>query len=376
MPPNGAIAVVGATGAVGREALLLLNARGIPCSRLRALASVRSVCTSLPYGAEELPVLELSASTLAGCALAIFAADAETAREFAPIAVAGGAFVVDNSSAFRLSPDVPLVVPEVNGEEIRGHRLVANPNCTTIILLTALEPLRRAFGVEAIDVATYQAVSGAGLAGMEELLDQTRSACGEPGDEPGDGKAAGAAASRGRRVFSEPCAFNVFSHDSAVDPGTGVNGEERKVIDEARKIWRDAGVRITPTCVRVPVLRAHTEAITVTLREPASEAQVRGALASGAGLEIVDDRLGNAFPTPRKASERDVVLVGRLRPDPGEPVGRDGRARRWCLLACGDQLRKGAALNAIQIAELAGALAPEPAVSVVSRRSESARALA
>ncbi|HZW09448.1 MAG TPA: Asd/ArgC dimerization domain-containing protein, partial [Phycisphaerales bacterium] len=312
-----------------------------------------------------------------GCSLAIFAADAATAREFCPLAVRAGAFVVDNSSAFRMDPDVPLIVPEVNGAawrrggpgrapsepgrpaaNSRAHgsgdamarpgapgRLVANPNCTTIILLVAIEPLRRAFGIEAIDVATYQAVSGAGLAGMEELLEQTRS-CLTPHGAPGGGP----------RVFAEPCAFNVFSHDSAVDPASGVNGEERKVIDETRKIWADPAVRVTPTCVRVPVLRAHTEAITVTLRRPASEAEVREALSSGQGLEIIDDRAANRFPTPRKAGERDPVLVGRIRPDPGEPPEAGGRSRRWCLLACADQLRKGAALNAVQIAEFAGAL--------------------
>jgi aspartate-semialdehyde dehydrogenase len=377
MPPEGDIVVVGATGAVGREVLVLLEARGISPSRVRPLASARSAGARLPYGGTEVLVRELSAESFAGCSLAIFAADASTAREFCSVAVRSGAFVVDNSSAFRMDPEVPLVVPEVNGDawwhgcpsrapfdlapvaptqrsprdgQARlgqpGH-LVANPNCTTIILLVAIEPLRREFGVEAIDVATYQAVSGAGLAGMEELLDQTRASF-----------APDAASGANPRVFVEPCAFNVFSHDSAVDAATGLNGEERKVIDETRKIWNDPAVRVTPTCVRVPVLRAHTEAITVTLRRPASEAEVREALARAEGVEIIDDRAANRFPTPRKASERDPVLVGRIRPDPGEPLDSDGRARRWCLLACGDQLRKGAALNAIQIAELAGPLAP------------------
>ncbi|MBK7406451.1 MAG: hypothetical protein IPJ41_18110 [Phycisphaerales bacterium] len=199
--------------------------------------------------------------------------------------------------------------------------------------------------MDAIDVATYQAVSGAGLAGMEELIEQTRAEFLAP-----------AADARPTRVFAEPCAFNVFSHDSAVEPASGVNGEERKVIEETRKMWRAPRIRVTPTCVRVPVLRAHTEAITVTLSRPATEAEVRDALARGEGIEIVDDRAGNAFPTPRKASGRPV-LVGRVRPDPGESPDEAGRSARWCLLACGDQLRKGAALNAIQIAERAGALA-------------------
>jgi aspartate-semialdehyde dehydrogenase len=371
--PGPCIAVVGATGAVGREVLTLLSARGLAPHRVRALASARSAGTAIPFGDTPLLVGELTADAFRGCAGAIFAADAQTARDFAPGAVDAGCLVVDNSSAFRLHPEVPLVVPEVNGELIgrqsprwlgapshhnagqsRG-RLIANPNCTTIILLTALEPLRRAFGVRAIDVATYQAVSGAGLAAIDELHEQTRDALHpatvRPGSPNGEPKP---------RVFAEPCAFNIFSHDSAVDPDSGVNGEERKVIDEARKIWNQPDLRVTPTCVRVPVVRAHTEAITVTLDTPATEAAVREALAGGAGIEIVDDRAANSFPTPRKATERDPVLVGRIRPDPGERPDEHGRRRRWCLLACGDQLRKGAALNAIQIAELAGVLQPGP----------------
>lgn len=358
MPPEPTIAVVGATGAVGREALSLLAARGVPAAGVRALASARSAGAAVPYGATEVRAAELHPRAFEACSLAVFAADAQTAREFAPLALHEGALVVDNSSAFRLRPDVPLVVPEVNGRLAAeaaasgGGRLVANPNCTTIILLVALEPLRRAFGIEAIDVVTYQAVSGAGLAGMEELLDQTRASF-----------ASDAQPRNGPGVFPEPCAFNVFSHDSAVDHDTGVNGEERKVIDETRKIWGDPAIRITPTCVRVPVLRAHTEAVTVTLSAPVSELEVHQALAAGEGLELVDDRAANRFPTPRKASGRDPVLVGRIRPDPGEPADARARRRRWCLLVCGDQLRKGAALNAIQIAEAAGVLAEAPAAA-------------
>ena len=344
-PAAGCVAVVGATGAVGREVLHLLAARGVPGGRVRAIASARSAGTRAPYGPTSVEVSGLDEDSFAGCSLAIFAADAVTARRFAPIAVGAGATVIDNSSAFRLEPDVPLLVPEVerveSGPPPRG--VIANPNCTTIILVTALEPLRRAFGVEAIDVATYQAVSGAGLAAIDELLADTRASL-DPPDEPSP------AAGR-PRVFAEPAAFNVFSHDSPVDARSGINGEEQKVIDETRKIWGDPTLRITPTCVRVPVLRAHTEAITVTLASAASEAEVREALARGVGVQIVDDRTANRFPTPRKASGHGPVLVGRLRPDPGEVSDAGGRNRRWCLLACGDQLLKGAALNAVQIAE-------------------------
>lgn len=356
--PQGCIAVAGATGAVGREVLDLLAARRVPAAQIRALASRRSAGATLPYGAGRIDIAELDGSSLHGCSLAIFAADAATSLRYAPLAATAGALVIDNSSAFRLDPDVPLVVPEVaqgpaKNAWLTPRRIIANPNCTTIILVTALEPIRRAFGIDAVDVTTYQAVSGAGIAAIDELLTDTRACL--AGDTPQDTTST----NRPRSVFPEPPAFNIFSHDSAIDPGTGVNGEEQKVIDEARKIWDAPGLRVTPTCVRVPVLRAHTEAITVTLTQPATEHEVRRALAGGTGIAIIDDRAGNRFPTPRKATGGDHVLVGRLRPDPGEAPDAQGRHRRWCLLACGDQLRKGAALNAIQIAERLGLL-PEP----------------
>lgn len=354
------IAVVGATGAVGREVLGILADRGVHPERVRALASARSVGVTIPYGTTDIRVRTLDERAFNGCALAIFTAGNAISRTGAPIATAAGAVVIDNSSAFRLDPDVPLIVPEVNGAELSAvlphHRtVIANPNCTTIILVTALEPLRRAFGIEAVDVATYQAVSGAGLAAIDELLSDTREAL-APTNQPHEYR---------QRVFAEPCAFNVFSHDSHVDPRTGVNGEERKVIDEVRKIWSDPTLRVTPTCVRVPVLRAHTEAITVTLEESATEEDVRDALVSGEGFTLLDDRAGNRFPTPRNATGRDEILIGRVRPDPGEVPDAQGRHRRWCLLVCGDQLRKGAALNAVQIADILGLL-PTPTGSVVT----------
>lgn len=353
---EGLIAIVGATGAVGREALAILAERGVPASRVRALASERSHGLRVRYGETEIGVATLGERSFEGVATAVFAADAETARRFAPVALRAGAFVVDNSSAFRADPGVPLVIPEINGRLVTPDaRLVANPNCSTTLLLLALEPLRRAFGVDAIDVATYQAVSGAGLAGIDALIRESRDALSvleREGAEIG-WTLAGAGGAGG--VFAEPCAFNVFSHDSPVDAETGVNGEERKMIDETRRIWDDPAIRVTPTCVRVPALRAHTQAITVTLARPASEGGVLDALTGGHGLEIVDDRGANAFPTPRKAAGRGEVLVGRVRPDPGEPPGPGGTHRRWCLLASGDQLRKGAALNALQIAGLARA---------------------
>lgn len=336
------VAVVGATGAVGREALAILNERGVARERIIALASERSAGTKLGYGAGEIPVIALDEGSAARAfqraEVAIFCADAETARRFAPVAVERGAFVVDNSSAFRMDPGVPLVVPEVNGALLdAGAEVVANPNCSTILLLVAIEPLRRRFGVRSIVVSTYQAVSGAGMAAIDELRTQTT------------GVLAGRAASP--KVFREPCAFNVFSHDSAIDPATGLNVEEKKLIDETRKIWGDSRVAITPTCVRVPVERAHSESVVVELREPAREDEVRLALGSAAGVSIVDDRASNAFPTPLKASGIDDVLVGRIRPDPSAGFDGRGRCARWCLWLSGDQIRKGAALNAVQIAE-------------------------
>jgi aspartate-semialdehyde dehydrogenase len=271
-------------------------------------------------------------------------ASAEVSRDIAPIARAAGALVIDNSSAFRLQASVPLVVPEINSERLPRSAqgaLIANPNCSTIILLTALEPLRRKFGIRSIQVSTYQAVSGAGQRGMDELLKQV--------NDFAQGKTSSPVA------FAEPCLFNVFSHDSEVDEQTGLNGEEQKIIDESRKIWSDPALAITPTCVRVPVLRAHTQAISIELQEPATYRELQDAWASSAAVRVIDNRAANKFPTPLQATGSDAVLVGRLRADhaglsdPSRP--HPSRTTRWSLLACGDQLRKGAALNAVQIAE-------------------------
>lgn len=335
------IAVAGATGAVGREVLAILEARGVEPSRIRALASAKSAGTFLAYAGSRLSVESLGAGSFEGVGLAVFATPSGISRCFVPEALAAGAAVVDNSSAFRHEAGVPLVIPEVNAAELAGldpsRRLVANPNCSTIILLVALEPLRRAFGVSRIDVTTYQAVSGAGAAGIDELLEQTRSTLAGTEVTP--------------RVFNEPCAFNVFSHNSGVDVESGLNGEESKIIKETRRIWNDASVEICPTCVRVPTVRAHAEAVTVTLKRPATEAQVREAFGGALGVRVIDDRAANSFPTSQKASGQDDVLVGRVRRDPSQ-TGSSALETRFCLFISGDQLRKGAALNALQIADL------------------------
>lgn len=326
MPGEGwpLVAVVGATGAVGREALAILAGRGHPADRVIALASARSAGQRLAYGDTEVEVVALGEG-FPKCDAALFCASAEIARSHARLAVDAGALVVDNSSAFRMDPAVPLVVPEINGHTIGGARLIANPNCSTIILLTALNPLRERFGVERVVVSTYQAVSGAGIEAVEELKAQARDVL--------DGKPAEC------RVFTRQCAFNVFSHESAVDPATGLNGEEAKMIAESRRIWGD-NFELIPTCVRVPVVRAHTQSAVVTLGRDATEAAVLEALATGAGLRVVEDRARNEFPTPLAATGGDDVLVGRVRRFGERTVG---------LLIAGDQLRKGAAGNAVQV---------------------------
>jgi len=335
------IAVAGATGAVGREILTILESRGVEASRIRALASARSAGTFLSYAGSRLAVDALTPQSFRGCDLALFATPSSISRGFAPEALAAGATVVDNSSAFRHEPGVPLVIPEVNPEALQdlraGSRLVANPNCSTILLLVALEPLRRAFGIRRVDVTTYQAVSGAGAAGIDELVAQTRENLAGVDLPP--------------KVFHEPCAFNVFSHNSGVDIATGLNGEETKIIRETQRIWNDDAVEICPTCVRVPAIRAHAEAVTITLKKPATEAQVREAFHGASGVRLVDDRASNNFPTSRKATGIDDVLVGRLRRDPSQ-AGSSTLGTRFCLFLSGDQIRKGAALNAIQIADL------------------------
>ncbi|MBX3357888.1 MAG: aspartate-semialdehyde dehydrogenase [Phycisphaeraceae bacterium] len=338
--PN--IAIVGATGAVGREMLTVLEQRQFPHAALTLLASERSAGVAIDYRAKPHtvePLSERSFDSMRPGDIALFSAGSSISKKFGPIAADRGVVVIDNSSAFRMDPGVPLLVPEVNPDALGpGYRIIANPNCSAIILLVALTPLRRAFGIDRIVVSTYQAASGAGAKAMDELLSQSREALAGRPVLPG-------AHSGG--VFHEPYAFNLFSHNAAVDPSTGLNGEEQKMVDESRKIWNDPALRLAPTCIRVPVLRAHAQAINLTLRTPTTETHLRDALARGAGVQIVDDRSNNLFPTPLKASGKDNVLVGRIRPDPTQDRGRG-----WDLFIAGDQLRKGAALNAVQIAEI------------------------
>ncbi|MFK7885186.1 MAG: aspartate-semialdehyde dehydrogenase [Phycisphaerales bacterium] len=320
------VAIVGATGAVGREALAVLAGRGHPADRVIPLASARSAGEVIEYGSESVKVRELPAIGFPACDVAIFCATAGIAQDAGPRAVASGALVIDNSSAFRMDPSVPLVVPEINADSIGQARLIANPNCSTIILLTALNPIRKKFGVSRVVVSTYQAVSGAGIEAVRELESQTRDVL--------DGKPALP------KVLPQACAFNVFSHESTIDEATGFNGEEAKMIAESGRIWAGEPFELIPTCVRVPVMRAHTQSAMVTLASPATEAELLETLEGAPGVTVVEDRASNRFPTPLQATGGEGVLAGRIRCFSPTECG---------VLIAGDQLRKGAALNAIQI---------------------------
>lgn len=327
------IAVIGATGAVGAEMIKCLEQRNFPVSTLKPLASPRSAGKSIKFRGRDVRVEAISDEAFAGVDFALFAASSGVSREFAPIAIKAGAIVVDNSSAFRLDEHVPLVVPEVNPEALTRHEgLIANPNCTAALMVMALKPLHQIAPVVRVIASTYQAASGAGAAAMEELEESTRAFLNGQTYEP--------------KVLPHPYAFNLFSHNAAVDPVTGYNGEEDKVMKEVRKIMGLPDVRIGITCVRVPVLRAHAEALTVEFAAPISVAQARTALDAFPGVRLVDDREKNYFPMPVDASGGDDVLVGRVREDLSDPTGKS-----LALFLSGDQLLKGAALNAVQIAE-------------------------
>ena len=327
------VAVVGATGAVGIELMRCLEQRRFPLSRLRLFASPRSAGKRLPFAGGDLEVEPLSAAGLAGTDIALFSAGGATSREFAPVAVAHGAVVVDNSSAFRMDPAVPLVVPEINAEAIRGHRgIIANPNCAAIIAITPLWPIHRQNRIRRLIISTYQAASGAGAAAMEELREATRAHL--------EGR------EYQQRVLPHPYAFNLFSHNTKVDPATGYNDEETKVINETRKIFGDPDIRVSATCVRVPVLRAHAVSVNFECERPIAPEEARAILAGAPGVRLVDDVERNHFPMPIDASGQDDILVGRIRRDASDPSGRS-----IALFAVGDQLLKGAALNAVQIAE-------------------------
>jgi aspartate-semialdehyde dehydrogenase len=328
------VAIVGATGAVGVELLRCLEQRRFPLRELRVFASSRSAGRQLEFRGAPLTVRELGEDSFAGVDIALFSAGGATSRSFAPLAVRAGATVIDNSSAFRMDADVPLVVPEINAHTVRTHRgIVANPNCSAIISITPLWPVHRANRIVRLMLATYQAASGAGAAAMQELRESTRAYLEGRDYAP--------------RVLPHPYAFNLFSHNTRIDPTSGYNEEETKVMQETRKIFGDSAMRISATCVRVPVLRAHAVAVSFECERPITPAEVRERLVAAAGVKLVDDAERNYFPMPSDASGQDAILVGRIRQDVSDPSGRS-----ISLFVAGDQLLKGAALNAVQIAEI------------------------
>jgi aspartate-semialdehyde dehydrogenase len=330
---NPTVAIVGATGAVGSELIGCLEQRNFPLSTLRLFASARSAGRALLFRGQGVTVEELTEDSFSGIDIALFSAGGTTSRRFVPMAVRQGAIVVDNASTFRMEPAVPLVVPEVNAEAIGRHLgIIANPNCVAIIAVMALWPLHRHRRIRRVIAATYQAASGAGAAAMQELRASTAAYL------------AGEAYTN--TVLAHPYAFNLFSHDTRVDPETGANEEETKVVRELRKIMQEPELRIGVTCVRVPVLRAHSLALTVEFEHPEGVAEAREVLATAPGVRIVDDVAHNHFPMPLEASGQGDVLVGRIRQDRSDPSGCS-----LALFVAGDQLLKGAALNAVQIAE-------------------------
>lgn len=340
MPLNSGIsvAIVGVTGAVGQEFLRVLEQRAFPFGGLKLLASSRSAGKTIDFKGKTYTIEELTEDSFGDVDLALFSAGGTISKQYAPVAVAAGAVVVDNSSAFRMTEGVPLIVPEVNPQaidriEIGKPGIIANPNCSTIIMNVPVWPLHQAAGVQRIVCSTYQAASGAGAAAMSELEQQARQwAAGETITS---------------EIFKRQYIWNLFSHNSKIDPETGYNEEEMKMVKETRKIFNDPDIRVTATCVRVPVLRAHCEAINLTFEKPLSEAEAREILSDAPGVTITDDRETNRHPEPLDASHKDDVFVGRIRRD----VSQDGDIG-LDLFISGDQIRKGAALNAIQIAEL------------------------
>jgi len=328
------VAIAGATGAVGVEFLRLLENRHFPISELRLLASARSAGKTMRFQGRDVLVAELTETSFANIDIAFFSAGGSISKKFAPIAAQAGAVVVDNSSAFRMDPKVPLVIPEINPEAIAGHNgIIANPNCSTIIAIVPLWPIHRKNRIKRLIAATYQAASGAGAAAMEELRESTRAHLEDR--------------EYANTVLPHPYAFNLFSHNSKIDPTTGYNEEETKMVQETKKIFGDAEIRISATCVRVPVLRAHSEALTFECEKPITPAEVREILASAPGIKLIDDPVKNYFPMPKDASGQGDVLVGRIRQDTSDPSGKS-----IAMFVAGDQLLKGAALNAVQIAEV------------------------
>jgi aspartate-semialdehyde dehydrogenase len=325
------IALVGATGAVGRIVLQQLQERGFPYKQLRLLASVRSAGTTVQFNGQAIKVELLEPSAFKGVDLVIASTPDEVAMEFVPWAVKAGAVVVDESGYFRMDPTVPLVIPEVNPEAIERHRgIISSPNCSTTQMVVALAPLHRAARVRRVVVSTYQATSGAGLSGNDELIESTRSALNNEALAPS--------------VFAHPIAFNLIPQIGN-EKHAGYTSEEMKMVYETRKIMGDDSIQVCPTCVRVPVAFGHSESILVETERPLSVEEARELFSAAPGVTLVDDLASKRYPMPRDCEGKDDVFVGRIRKDIS---GGNGIAF-WCV---SDNLRKGAATNAVQIAEL------------------------
>lgn len=325
------LAIVGATGAVGQELLKLLEKRCFPIHELHCFASARSAGKEVEFQGKRIPIKPLTEGSFEGIDIAIFSAGSQISRQWVPYAAERGVKIIDNSSAFRMDPDVPLIIPEINPHALQSHhRIVACPNCSVAIMLMAVAPLHRKFNIIRIVAATYQAASGAGYQAIKELEEETLAYL---ENRP-----------YRRSVMPHPYAFNLFPHNSALTEN-GYVEEELKMLHETRKILDDDKIWVNATCVRVPVLRAHSEALNVSFSQPVSVKEAYEVLETAPGIKILEDRANNRFPMPIDATGQDDVLCGRLRIDPSFPHTLD-------LWVVGDQLLKGAALNAIQIAEL------------------------
>ena len=346
------IAIVGATGAAGTELLRVLERRNFPVASLRAIGSARSSGKSVRFRDESIPVEKLTNRAFEKIDIAFFSAGGDVSRNYVPIACQADAIAIDKSSAFRMESHVPLVIPEINADDLRRHRgIIANPNCTTTIMLMALYPLHRIFHVRRVFASSYQAVSGSGTRGVEELTRQTKDALRKQ-KSPGSSTSAEATADKtlpateptSPKVYPHPIAFNLLPHiDSFLD--SGYTKEEVKMQDEARKIMHSQALRISATCVRVPIYRAHSVAISAEFQRPLSVEQAREILSKAPGLELVDEPHNNRYPMPSTVAGKDNCQVGRVRLD----CAFENGLSFW---VSGDQLLKGAALNAVQIAEL------------------------
>ena len=326
------VGILGATGAVGREMMKILEERKFPVAELRPIASARSAGTKLPFNGGEVEVVAAADSAFEGLDLVLGAAENDIAKQYAPAIVKAGAVFVDNSSAFRLDKDVPLVIPEINPEDVKWHKgIISNPNCTTIVSLVAINALNKLSPIESIVASSYQAVSGAGAGGPIELMAEVDALSKGESYQP--------------KVFQYQIAYNVIPQIGG-EAFEGYTSEEMKMQNEGRKILHLPELKVSCTCVRVPVVRSHSVSIVVRTKEKISVADAKAAIAKAAGCRLVDDLANKQYPMPLDTSDQDIVFVGRIRDD----LTSDNGLNLWC---CGDQVRKGAATNTVQIAELA-----------------------